>query len=348
MHFLNEGRKSFSIVLILIFALSLPTSLEAAITPKIGGKCIKKNQTVLAGKTKLICIVVKKSLVWQKYSETLGKSPVVTTVPQTQSPTQSKIEQLLISPVPGESFNTTFMLGKPQSRDIGESLFFDSEVKVSALEFQIAAFTWISPEYHFATEDEKHNLEKAYNRGQYEPFSAKINVSLWRDELGILSSLPETFDLRSGFTKVEEFEMTTKIELGKNIRVSFPVPTTVKPGYYYLNLYFTVEDLNITTLRFAGRQTGNNTLGGPARNMPTTCRYTPAKDLYPKGQAYFSYQDNSWDQKTPEEKWKYQTARSYTFKLHDYAKVNECIVVGRYNDILNTGDILLNVYGLKS
>jgi hypothetical protein len=89
-------------------------------------------------------------------------------------------------------------------------------------------------------------------------------------------------------------------------------------------------------------------MGGPDKNMPTNCKYTPSVDLYPKGQAYFSYQENSWDKKTPEEKWNYQTARSYTFKVHNFAKVNECIVIGNYNDILNTGDIFLNVYGSKT
>ena len=199
----------------------------------------------------------------------------------------------------------------------------------------------------FATEDQKHNLERPYNRGQYKPFIADINVSLWKDDQGILAELPEKFDLRSGFTKIEEFNVQANVELGENVNLSFPKATIVKPGHYYLNLHFTVEDLNVTTLRFAGRQTGDNTLGGPNRDMPTSCNYNPSKDLYPRGQAYFSYQENFWDEKTPEEKWSYQTPRSYTFKLHDYAKVQDCIVIGSYNDILNTGDIYLNVYGSK-
>jgi hypothetical protein len=86
MHFLIEGKKNLSIVVILILALSLPVSLEAAITPKIGGKCIKKNQTVLVAKTKLICLVVKKSLIWQKYSQTPSKTPVVPTASPTPTP----------------------------------------------------------------------------------------------------------------------------------------------------------------------------------------------------------------------------------------------------------------------
>lgn len=82
MNFLNKGGKSFPIVVMLILALSLPNTLEAAITPKIGGKCVKKNQIVTVGKTKLICIAIKKTLIWQKSSESPGKSPVVTPVPQ--------------------------------------------------------------------------------------------------------------------------------------------------------------------------------------------------------------------------------------------------------------------------
>jgi hypothetical protein len=306
---------------------------------KVGDKCPKAGVTTKIKSKTYICLKSGKVYRWSEKKKSLSNSGA--------TPAQGALEQLLISPVPRVNTNTTFMLGKPQSRDIGESLFLESDVKVSSLEFEIAAFTWISPEYHFATEDQKHNLEKAYNRGQYKPFPAKVNVSLWRDDLGTLGSLPETFDLRSGFTRVEEFDVQTNIELGKSVRISFPKPTTVKAGHYYLNLYFIVDDLNITTLRFAGRQTGNNTMGGPERNMPTACKYKPSEDLYPKGQAYFSYQDNSWDQKTPEEKWNFQTARSYTFKLHNYAKVNECIVIGSYNDILNTGDIFLNVYGFK-
>jgi hypothetical protein len=325
---------------ILIFALLLGQMYPSAAAVKLGDKCSKVGATTKFKNKNFICIKSGKINRWAGKSNPVSNSSA--------SPTERKTEELLISPVPKVNRNTTFMLGKPQSRDIGESLFFDSEVKVSGLEFEIGAFTWISPAYHFATEDQKHNLEKAYNRGQYKPFPAKINVSLWRDDLDILSSLPETFDLRSGFTRVEEFDIKTDIALGESVRLNFPKPTTVKPGYYYLNLYFIVEDLNITTLRFAGRQTGNNTMGGPDKNMPTNCKYTPSTDLYPKGQAYFSYQENSWNEKTPEEKWNYQTARSYTFKVHNFAKVNECIVIGNYNDILNTGDIFLNVYGVKN
>ncbi len=323
----------------LLVALLLGITHPSASAMKSGDKCPKIGAAKTFKGKNYICVISGKVNRW-----TEKNNPKLSSA---ESPVQNVVEQVIISPVPRANINTTFMLGKPQSRDIGESLYFDSEAKVSGLEFEIAAFTWISQDYHFATEDQKHNLERAYNRGQYKPFPAKVNVSLWRDDLEILSSLPETFDLRSGFTKIDEFEAKTFIDLGKGVKLNFPTPTVVKPGYYYLNLYFVVDDLNITTLRFAGRQTGNNTMGGPNRDMPTTCNYTPSDDLYPKGQAYFSYQDNSWDQKTPEEKWNYQTARSYTFKLHNYAKVNDCIVVGNYNDILNTGDILLNVYGLK-
>ena len=323
----------------LLVAVLLGQMYPSSAAVKVGDKCPKTGVTTKIKSKTYTCIKSGKVNRWSEKKNSLSNSGAI--------PAQGALEQLLISSVPRMSTNTTFMLGKPQSRDIGESLFIESEVKVSGLEFEIAAFTWISPEYHFATEDQKHNLEKAYNRGQYKPFPAKVNVSLWRDDLGILGSLPETFDLRSGFTRVEEFNVQTNIELGKSVRISFPKPTIVKAGYYYLNLYFIVDELNITTLRFAGRQTGNNTMGGPERNMPTTCNYKPSEDLYPKGQAYFSYQNNSWDQKTPQEKWNFQTARSYTFKLHNYAKVNECIVIGSYNDILNTGDIFLNVYGFK-
>jgi hypothetical protein len=240
------------------------------------------------------------------------------------------------------------MNGKPQSRDIGESIFFDSPASLTRVDFQVAAFTWIGPEYHFATEEQKHNLERPINRGEYEPLAAKINVSLWRDDSNLLSTLAPKFDLRSGFTRVIEFEVSGKIPIGETVSLDFPSSVSVQAGYYFLNLYFVIEDLHVTTLRFSGRQTGNNKLGGPNSDMPTNCVYTPAEDLYPKGQAYFSYQDNQWDRKTPQEKWTYQTPRSYTFKVHNYAKVVECIKIGSYNDILNTGDIYLDIYGKKS
>lgn len=337
----------------LLVVLLLGQTHPSAAAVKLGEKCSKVGVTTKFKSKSYICIKSGKVNRWAEKKSPVSKATA--SAPMSPSsgtsapsvPVEEKFEQLLISTMPEATMNTTFMLGKPQSRDIGESLFFDSAVKLSSIEFQISAFTWISPDYHLATEDEKHNLEKPINPGQYKPFPAKINVSLWRDEVGILSSIPETFDLRSGFTKVEEFDVKTYIELGRDVKLSFPKPTTFKSGYYYLNLYFIVEDLNITTLRFGGCQTGNNTLGGPNKDMPTNCNYSPAEDFYPKGQAYFSYQDTFWDQKSPSEKWNYQTPRSYTFKLHNYAKVNECIVIGQYNDILNTGDIRLNLYGLK-
>ena len=95
MYFLNKGKHNAFIVLILIFALSFPTSVEAAISPKVGGKCINKNQTVLDGKTKLICLLVKKSLIWHKYSKTPSKTPVLPISPsKTQNPVVNKINSI--------------------------------------------------------------------------------------------------------------------------------------------------------------------------------------------------------------------------------------------------------------
>jgi len=99
MNFLIEGKKSFSIVVMLILALSLPNSLEAAVTPKIGAKCIKKNQTVLVGKTKLICLVVKKSLIWQKYPQTPSKTPVSPNATPTPTVTPVKAENPVVQKI---------------------------------------------------------------------------------------------------------------------------------------------------------------------------------------------------------------------------------------------------------
>lgn len=107
MNFLNKDGKSFSIVVMLILALSFPNTLEAAITPKIGAKCVKKNQTVLVGKTKLICLVVKKTLIWQKYSEIPSKTPVVTTVSPTAAPTPTVTPVKSQNPVV-QKINTMF------------------------------------------------------------------------------------------------------------------------------------------------------------------------------------------------------------------------------------------------
>ena len=254
-------------------------------------------------------------------------------------------EKLLIEPVPYGSFNSNFLLGKPQTRDVGETIYFNSTTELTRIEFQIAGVTLIMPEYHRAKDEDKHKYERPATKGQYGPIEGKINVSLWHDEKEMLKSLPERFDLKSDFSKIIEFDVTEKMHLGKTTSIDLPTEIELKPGYYYLNLYFTVYDLNITTIWVTGRQSGNNKLGGLNKDMPTTCEYTPAKDLYPDGQAYYSYQDTGWDRKSPEEKWNYQTPRSYTFKIHEFAKVNECIVIGMYNDILNTGDIFLNLFG---
>ncbi len=345
-------RLALAIILIIV-----STSIsQAAIKP--GSKC---NEIGAIYKTKnqtLICAKSGKNKLWKVQKKaTPSPSPTPTVTPtltptptpsSTPSPSPSAQDLLLISPVPNGFFNTSFMNGKPQSRDIGQSLIFDSTSTLTKFAFQVAAFTWISPEYHLATEDKKHDLEKPINRGDYEPITARINASLWKDESNSLKNLPEKFDLRSGFSKVVEFEVNTKITIGENFVLEFPKEVTVEPGYYFLNLYFVIDDLHVTTLRFAGRQTGNNQFGGVNRNVPSTCTYTPAPDTYPAGQAYFSIQDNKWDTLTPEQKWNYQTPRSYSFIAHYYAKVVECIKIGSYNDIFNTGDIFLEIYGRKN
>jgi hypothetical protein len=321
------------VVLALVFALLAAQPSFSAV--KAGDKCSKVGAITKSKKATYTCVKIGKKSVWG-----IVKRPT-----PTPTPTQTNDENLIISPVPSGNANTTFMLGKPQSRDIGQTLYFDSPVDLTRLEFQIAMLTLITPEYHAATEEQKHNLERSAFRGEYKPIDAKINVSLWRDDRNVLGALPNTFDLRTGFSRIEEFDVTATISVAETTSINFPRSIQVTPGYYYLNLFFVVDDLNVTTLRFQGRQSGTNTMGGPNRDLPTNCKYTPATDLYPQGQAYYSYQDTGWDKKSPTEKWNYQTPRSYTFKLHDYAKVSECAVIGNYNDILNTGDIFFNLYG---
>jgi len=80
-------RTRFTLAWILIFSLSFPTSLAASTAQKIGGKCLKKNQILKTEKTKLICLTVKKSLIWQKYSEPQSKVPVITPPPSSPSGT---------------------------------------------------------------------------------------------------------------------------------------------------------------------------------------------------------------------------------------------------------------------
>lgn len=346
-------RGSIAQGLLTALAISLiPVAAISAQKVTSGSKCKVFKQKVPYSNKTYTCIKSGKGLVWskgvvvKKSASNPNVNPTSTPSPMPMpSPMPTNNEKLIIAPVPFGNFNTTFMLGKPQSRDIGQTLYFDSPTDLTRLEFQVALLTLITPEYHSATEDQKHNLERPAFRGGYKPIEAKINVSLWRDDRKVLGALPKTFDLRDGFTRIEEFDSTAEISVGVTTSVKFPRSIQVTPGYYYLNIYLVVDDLNVTTLRFAGRQTGNNTMGGPKKDMPTNCKYTPATDLYPEGQAYYSYQDIGWEKKSPTEKWNFQTPRSYTFQLHDYAKVDECIVIGNYNDILNTGDIFFNVYG---
>ena len=322
---------------------------QAAI--KAGGNCSDLGASYKTKTQSLICAKSGKNKIWKVQKNIKAPTPTPTSTPTstpTPTPTPSAQDSLLISPVPNGFFNTTFMNGKPQSRDIGQSLYFDSTSTLTKFAFQVAAFTWISQEYHLATEEQKHNLERPINKGDYDPISARINASLWKDESNSLQKLPEKFDLTSGFSKIVEFEVITKITIGENFYLEFPKELTVQPGYYFLNLYFVIDDLHVTTLRFAGRQTGNNRNGGVNRNVPSTCNYTPASDTYPAGQAYFSVQDNKWDSLTPDQKWNYQTPRSYSFIAHYYAKVVECVKIGSYNDIFNTGDIFLEIYGRKN
>lgn len=320
-------------VLCLMFLLIPQQSFAASIS---GQSCSKKGATKKYQKVTYVCAKVGKKTIW-KAAVKAEPSPKATP----QNPT------LLVSPVPIGEFNTTFMLGKPQSRDIGESIYIENDSFLSSLQFNVGLVTWITPEYHSAPEEQKHIIERTIRRGEGQDISTQINVSLWRDDQSQLEGVPIRFDLRNGFTRITEFEVKKNFQVGENVTINFPTPVEVTKGYYYLNLFFVTEDLHVTTLRFSGRQTGNNTMGGPNKDMPSDCKYTPAKDLYPRGQAYYSYQDTNWDKKSPDEKWNYQTPRSYTFKLHDYAKVSECTILGQYNDILNTGDIFLDIYGVK-
>jgi hypothetical protein len=56
-------------------------------------------------------------------------------------------------------------------------------------------------------------------------------------------------------------------------------------------------------------------------------RNSPSSDPYPDG-AYYWPEDATPD-----------------FFIPAFAKVNECITVGRYDNIMNEGDIILDLYG---
>lgn len=115
----------------------------------------------------------------------------------------------------------------------------------------------------------------------------RVSLEIWRYDES--EEMPRVIDLTDGFTRVHSSAVTRNMLVGG--RVTFPLKGGVRvtPGRYFVVVGVRFADPRVFNLRFAGQQSGTNTMGGydhdhPVR--PECADYEMTEDAHPGGKAY--------------------------------------------------------------
>lgn len=231
--------------------------------------------------------------------------------------------------------NAMYHLSPRYFPELAQSFTLTKPTSVSEVRFSIPGVTRVQPEWWTTPEATRHPLEQSVFSGTVPLDGARMQ--LWKAPTD--GDLGPSLDLRQGFTKVAETSQDQPLTLGS--WYSFPVSPALDlaPGTYVTTLWLDKRDPSIVTIYVAGRQSGNHTETGLTHTgPPLDCAYERATDSNPTGRVYrtagpeIQFGPNIFTEPQP------------TFTEHA-AKVNECIQVGRYGDIWNEGDVVMDLRG---
>lgn len=240
-----------------------------------------------------------------------------------------------IHPVPQGSLNALFYFNQRFIPEVAQSYSLDEATTITAMSFNPHAITWVDLSYFATPESQRHSMEMF--KTAYTPIPTRATVTVWRSEIG---DPGPRFDTGSGaFTMIARQDAAFDITLGSPRFITFDPPLRLSPGHYVVVLGMRFADANILTLHLGGRESGNSQMAGPLGDRFSECAYTRSSDLYPAGRAY-----KGTGGSTP-----------YTGAADNYvgfgsvfvehkAKVQECITVGKFDDIFNSGDLDMSLY----
>lgn len=131
----------------------------------------------------------------------------------------------------------------------------------------------------------------------------------------------------SALEVVSDQRLLGRISAGRGVSIlDLGEPVLLEPGHWMIGLRVDrgPDDVDLLDLVLVGVESGDTV---DERTDGEPCVYERTSDPYPDG-AYYWREDATSD-----------------FFIPAFAKVNECITVGRYDNIMNEGDIILDLYG---
>lgn len=180
------------------------------------------------------------------------------------------------------------------------------------------------------------------NPGVVEDLGIRLSIVLYRSPSA--EGFPTVRRVTSGFGPVPRMErdviripdlevitdqpLVGRIDAGVGVSLlDLAEPVLVEPGYWMIALRVDrgLDDVDLLDLKLVGVESGDTVDDRDDGTEP--CDYTRTSDPYPDG-AFFWREEASSD-----------------FFIPAFAKVTECIVMGRYDNIMNEGDIILDLYG---
>jgi hypothetical protein len=283
--------------------------------------------------------------------------------PMTRRPSASG---LVHRTVPQWRLNTAFFWNPRFSPEIAQTIVVDQGLELREVHFGINRVTYITdPDYWSKPMHERgFNETTVFDRSN---IAANVTVSIWR--ILDLEHDPEgsslLIDDEDSFVLIASETMPMSLHARMSPEVMnaavLPTPMELSAGRYLISLHVEVEDPNILTLFFSGRESGTNTLANVfGMEIPTSCweeggfKYTFSENLYPEGRAYVRAGGGFTEAAQFDPKFRFVREPGLPNSLQDVfnehtAKVSECSKLGggpENPDIMNPGDLDLRFMGV--
>jgi hypothetical protein len=251
-------------------------------------------------------------------------------------PPQEPALSVVLRTMPTTTSNTIF--NWTPWNGLAQSVVVDQPIEVHALQVRVLDMSTIPPGWWDLSDD-----ERGKNLGWTDSATGirgTVTIEIYRsagDEvLGSPIDIAAQLELLGSTTTEMTFDVGSAV---RPAELTLEQPVRMPAGRYLVALRLELDDTDIYALNVAGRQSGGNVMGGPAQDRPTDCVYEPAEDLYPEGRVY-GRSSPQLGQPPGTEPIEFEA----TFWA-EQGKVEECVVLGRYDAPFNQGDLDLALLG---
>jgi hypothetical protein len=273
----------------------------------------------------------------QPATDPVLEAPTPSPVAEPEPPQEPALRVLLHTVAEGAT-NTIFNWS-PWNQ-LAQSILVNDPVEVHAVRIRAMDLYTIPPGWWDLPLDERGKQLGWTDRaaGIRGVVTVEIYRSIGDEELGSPVDIVTQLELLGSTTTEMTFDVGSDVPPAELV---LDQPLTLPAGRYLVAIRLSLDDGDIYAINLAGRQSGDNTVGGPAQDRPTDCVYEPSEDLYPEGRAYL--RGSPQFQTPPGTPIEFEA----TFHL-DQAKVEECVVLGQYDAPFNQGDLDLALVGREA